>query len=88
MIRAHDRIMYEVTYRVLLPGMQRAIRLLPTRLVWTLANRAERREAAARYADGMQRVGVLRRFAIDRYDARSDANVTYYMELRRRGEGS
>jgi hypothetical protein len=36
----------------------------------------------------MQRVGVLRRFAIDRYDARSDANVTYYMELRRRGEGS
>jgi hypothetical protein len=26
--------------------------------------------------------------AVDRFDARSDANVTYYLELRRRGEGS
>jgi hypothetical protein len=88
MIRAYDRLLYEGTYRALLPGMQRAIRLLPTRLVWTLANRADRREAAARYADGMARVGVLRRFAIDRYDARADANAIYYLELRRRGEGS
>ena len=87
MIRAYDRIIYEATYRGLLAAIGRAIRLLPIRVVLALANRADRREAAARYADGMARVGVLRRFAIDRYDARADANVTYYLELRRRGEG-
>ena len=88
MIRAYDRLMYEATYRVLLPSITRAVRLLPTRRVQVLAYRADRREARARYSDGMQRVGVLRRIAIDRYDVRADAAVTYYVELRRRGEGS
>ena len=86
MIRLTDRLTYEATYRVILPGIATVSRLLPTRCVMALANRADRREAAARYADGMARVGVLRRFAIDRYDARADANVTYYLELRRRNE--
>jgi len=87
-IRAYDRATYEVTYRVALPGLTRAVRLLPTRTVRRLASRADRREAEATYTDGMQRVGVLRRFAIDRYDVRADASVIYYFELRRRGEGS
>jgi hypothetical protein len=88
MIRLTDRLTYEATYRVLLPGITRAVRLLPTRCVRALANRADRREAQATYADEAKRVGVLRRMAVDRYDARSDAAVTYYMELRRRSEGS
>ena len=88
MIRAYDRAIYAATYRVLLPSITRFVRLLPTRCVQSLAYRADRREANAHYSQAMRRVGVLRRFAIDRYDVRADANVTYWMELRRRGEGS
>jgi hypothetical protein len=87
-IRLTDRLTYEATYRVILPGIAAVSRLLPTRCVRALANRADRREAQARYTDEAKRVGVLRRMAVDRFDARSDANVTYYLELRRRGEGS
>jgi hypothetical protein len=88
MIRATDRLTYEATYRVILPSIATVIRLLPTRCVQALAYRADRREARAHYTDGSVRVGVLRRMAIDRFDARSDAAITYYFELRRRGEGS
>ena len=98
-IDARDRIYYEASYRVILPGITAVARLLPYRVLRALANRADRREAEASYADGItdraaylaaeaKRVGVLRRMAIDRFDVRSDTSVTYYMELRRRGEGS
>lgn len=98
-VDARDRIYYAAAYRVLLPSITRLARLLPYRALRALANRADRREAEARYADGItdraaylaaevRRVGVLRRTAIDRFDVRSDAAVTYYVELRRRGEGS
>jgi len=87
-ISAYDRLTYEWSYRVLLPCIRRAIRVLPGRLVRLLADRSDRREAQAHYVEGMQRVGILRRYAIDRYDVRADTNVTYYTELRRRGEGS
>lgn len=98
-IDARDRIYYEASYRVILPGITAVARLLPYRVLRALANRADRREAEASYADGItdraaylaaeaRRVGVLRRMAIDRYDVRSDTCVTYYLELRRRGEGS
>ena len=95
-IDARDRFYYFATYRMALPLIAAVARRLPARTVRALADRADRREAEARYADGItdraaylaaevQRVGVLRRTAIDRFDARSDAAVTYYMELRRRG---
>ena len=98
-IDARDRFYYAAAYRVMLPGITFVARLLPYRVLRALANRADRREAEARYADGItdraaylaaeaKRVGVLRRMAIDRFDVRSDTSVTYYMELRRRGEGS
>lgn len=97
-IDARDRMYYEAAYRVLLPSMKRLVRVLPFRVLRMLANRADRREAEARYGDGItdraaylaseaQRVGMLRRMAIDRYDVRADATTVYYFELRRRGEG-
>jgi hypothetical protein len=88
MIRATDRLTYEATYRVILPGIAALARLLPTRALRALAYRSDRREAEARYTDEAKRVGVLRRMSVDRYDARADTNVIYYFELRRRGEGS
>jgi hypothetical protein len=88
MQRATDRLTYEATYRVILPGIAAAIRVLPNRCVRALAYRADRREAEAHYTDEAVRVGVLRRMAVDRFDARSDAATTYYFELRRRSEGS
>lgn len=98
-IDARDRVYYEASYRVLLPLMERLVRVLPSRVLRMLAGRADRREAEARYGDGItdraaylaaeaRRVGMLRRMAIDRYDVRSDATTVYYFELRRRGEGS
>ena len=92
MIRAYDRLTYAIVYggeRV--PGMLRVLELLaarmPYRMLRRMADRADRREAAARYDDGTARVGVLRRQAIDRYDVRSDATCIYYAELRaRKGE--
>jgi hypothetical protein len=98
-IDARDRFYYEASYRVMLPGITAVARLLPYRVLRALANRADRREAEASYADGItdraaylaaeaRRVGILQRMAIDRYDVRSDTAVTYYFELRRRSEGS
>jgi hypothetical protein len=87
-ITARDRFYYEASYRVILPGITFVARLLPYRVLRALANRADRREAEANYTDGAKRVGMLRRMAVDRFDVRSDTSVTYYMELRRRGEGS
>ena len=88
MITAADRFYYEWTYRVVLPSITRFVRVLPTSCVRRLADRADRREAAATYTREGTRVGVLRRKAVDRFDARSGAAVTYYFELRRRSEGS
>ena len=88
MLTAYDRAMYEVAYRVILPGITAVARRIPYRVLRTLASRADRREAAAYYSDEAARVGVLRRMAVDRFDVRSDTAVTYYLELRRRGEGS
>lgn len=98
-IDARDRFYYSAYYRLVLPSIGAVARVLPTRFVRALASRADRREAAAEYGHGAsdraaslaaeaKRVGVLRRLAIDRYDARADATVTYYAELRRRSEGS
>jgi hypothetical protein len=98
-IDIRDRIYYEASYRVILPGITAVARLLPCRVLRALANRADRREAEASYGDGItdraaylaaeaRRVGVLRRMAIDRYDVRADATTVYYFELRRRSEGS
>lgn len=86
MIDARDRFYYETSYRVLLPCMTAVARILPYRVLRSLANRADRREAAAHYTYEALRVGVLRRLAVDRFDVRSDAACTYYFELRRRGE--
>ena len=88
MITAYDRALFEATYRAVLPSIAAVTRLLPYRVLRTLANRADRREAAAHYRDEAVRVGALRRYAVDRFDARSDAVGIYYRELRRRGEGS
>lgn len=83
---ALDRALFEASYRLLLPAIRRAVRVLPTRIVRLLADRADRREAAANYLPGPEtaRVGILRRQAVDRYDVRSDATMAYYGELRRR----
>ena len=87
MIRLHDRAAYTIVYggeRV--PGTLRVLELLaarmPYRMLRRMADRADRREAAARYDDGAARVGVLRRQAIDRYDVRADSTCIYYAELR------
>ena len=88
MLTAYDRAVFGVTYRAVLPGTAAVARLLPYRVLRTLANRADRREAAAYYRDEAVRVGALRRYAVDRFDARSDAVGIYYRELRRRGEGN
>ena len=88
MISAADRFYYEASYRALLPAITLTARVLPSRLLRMLADRADRREAEAHYTDEARRVGVLRRMAVDRYDVRSDTAVTYYTELRRRSEGS
>jgi len=92
MIRLHDRAAYTIVYggeRV--PGTLRVLELLaarmPYRMLRRMADRADRREAAARYDDGAARVGVLRRQAIDRYDSRSDAACIYYAALRARNAG-
>ena len=98
-IDARDRIYYEASYGVILPGITAVARLLPYRVLRALANRADRKEAEASYAYGItdraaylaaeaQRVGVLRRMAVDRYDVRAVVTTVYYFELRRRGEGS
>lgn len=89
MIRAYDRLAYTVVYgggrgRGVLALLELVTRRLPTRTVRRLADRADRREAAARYDVETRRVGVLRRIAVDRYDARADAACIYYTELRRR----
>lgn len=84
MITLTQRISYEWSYRVMLPSITAAVRLLPWRAVFVLAYRADRREAAATYTDGAKRVGILRRQAIDRYDVRSDATFCYFAELKRR----
>jgi hypothetical protein len=83
-LNAWDRVLYVTNYTVVLPTLRRTIRVLPERTVRRLRDRAERREAAATYMDETVRVGILRRMAVDRFDARSDANVIYYMELRTR----
>lgn len=98
-IDARDRVYYFVTFRAALPVIEAVARRLPARIVRALANRSDRREAEARYAPvgtdranylaaEARRVGVLRRMAVDRYDARASAAVVYYLELRRRSEGS
>ena len=79
-----DRACYAVAYGAFLPTLDRVVRVLPTRVVRRLAERADRREAAAHYGDELQRVGLLRRYAVDRYDVRSDATGSYWRELRRR----
>jgi hypothetical protein len=88
MISAADRFYYEASYRALLPAITLTARVLPLRVLRRLADRADRREAAAYYTDEAVRVGVLRRMSVDRFDVRSDAVSIYYTELRRRGEGS
>jgi hypothetical protein len=87
-ITAYDRALFEATYRAVLPALEALARRVPRRVLRALANRADRREAAAYYTDEAVRVGALRRIAVDRFDARSDAVSIYYRELRRRGEGS
>jgi len=92
MIRAYDRAVYTLTYGgELRMGMLRVLELLvtfmPYRTLRRMADRADRREAEARYDDGAARVGILRRQAIDRYDVRSDATCVYYAELRKRNAG-
>lgn len=79
-----DRVTLDAYYAVILPAVKACIRMLPTSTVRRLRDRAERREARARYADERTRVGILRRQAVDRFDARSDATGAYYWELRRR----
>ena len=81
MIRLTDRVTYTLTYRVALPTLAASVRILPTGIVRALAFRADRREAAAEYEDAARRGGLLRRMAVDRFDARSDAAVIYWREL-------
>jgi hypothetical protein len=88
MSSAADRFYYEASYRALLPLITLTARCVPLRVLRRLADRADRREAEAHYTDEARRVGILRRMAVDRYDVRSDTAVTYYLELRRRSEGS
>lgn len=79
-----DRITLDGYYAVILPAMRAIVRVLPGRTVMRLRDRAERREARARYVDERTRVGILRRQAVDRSDARGDATATYLAELERR----
>lgn len=82
-----DRVPYVFAYSILLPTLRRTIRVLPTSAVRRLRDRAERREASATYIfrmDETDRVGILRRMAVDRFDVRSDALGIHLSELRRR----
>jgi hypothetical protein len=82
-----DRVPYAFAYRFMLPTIRRTIRVLPTSAVRRLRDRAEMREASATYMhtmDETDRVGILRRMAVDRFDVRSDATYIYLRELRRR----
>ena len=79
-----DRVPYAFAYRFLLPTIRRTIRVLPTSAVRVLRDRAEMREASATYTNETDRVGILRRMAVDRFDVRSDATLIHLHELRRR----
>lgn len=80
----HDRVLFVIAYRIVLPALRRTLRVLPTSAVRVLRDRAEMREAASHYTNENVRVGILRRMAVDRHDVRSDATMIHLHELRRR----
>ena len=82
----HDRVLFVIAYRIVLPTLRRTLRVLPTSAVRVLRDRAERREARSHYTTETVRVGALRRTAVDRFDVRSDATMIHLHELRRRSE--
>lgn len=81
-VRTYDRLLWETSYRVVLPTIRTTLRFLPTSTIRRLRDRAERREARSRYIAETERVGILRRLAVDRWDIRSDVLLVHLRELR------